>query len=130
MHFVDILRPFQSKTRYHAVGSQTLALAQQLFVTLFLLSGWQKTTVGLILWAVFSTFFALFIHSRMVVERPARRTLRRVIRQLEVLMSVGNAALLILLSGSITNMLILISLYLLAASLTSEFHGRRWIQFD
>jgi hypothetical protein len=99
-------------------------------VALFLLSGWQKTTVGLILWALFSTSFALFIHSRMVIEKPPRRTFRRIIREFEVVVSVGNAALLVFLSGSIANMVILISLYLVAASLTSEFHGRRWIQFD
>ena len=81
-------------------------------------------------WAVFSTSFALFIHSRMLVQKPSHRALRRVIRELEVVMSVGNAALLILLSGSITNMIILILLYLVSASLTSELHGRRWIQFD
>jgi hypothetical protein len=128
--FVTLLRPMQSKTRYHTAGSQALTLIQQVLLAMFLLSGWQKTLIGLICWAVFSTFSALFIHSRMLVEKPPRRALRRVIREFEVVMSVGNAALLILLSGSITNIVILVLLYLVSASLTSELHGRRWIQFD
>jgi hypothetical protein len=128
--FPSLLRRIQAKTRYHTAGSQTLALAQQLALAVFLLTGWQKFLIALICWGLFWIIFALFTQSRMVVERPSNRALRRFIREIEVVLTILNAALIVFLSGSVTNMLILFFLYVLVALLTSEFHGRRWIQFD
>jgi phage-related holin len=129
--YFDALFPrWRSEYRYHTVRSQTLALLQQVVTAIFLLSGWQYNIVVLICWAVASIAFCIFIQSQMVVERPSRRGFRRVIRTLEVLSSIGTAGLILFLSGSVTNLVVLYVVYIVGACLTSELHGRGWIQFD
>jgi hypothetical protein len=123
-------RRTRSGCRYHTVVSQALALFNQLLNIGFLLTGWQHYLPILVCWAVLSVLFSLFIRSKMSAERPTRRALRRVIRELEVLSSFANAAVIIFLSGSITNMSILLIAYVVGLSLVSEIHGQQLVQSD
>jgi hypothetical protein len=127
-----LFRRWRSEYRYHTVGSQTLALCQQIAICIFLWSEWQDNAIALGLWAVASIIFCMFIQSQMLTERPSRRGLRRVIRELEIVASVGTALLIIFLSGSVRNLLVVFIVYVVGASLTFELHGpkRRWLQLD
>lgn len=127
---IFLLRRISAKTRYHTSFSQSLALLQQILFALFLLSGWQDHLVSLTSWAIFAILLALFIQSRMFIERPTRRGLRRVIRQVEVIAIIGNAALLVFLSGSAAIFVVLFVVYVVIGALTTELHEGRWIYFD
>lgn len=127
-----LFRHSRSEYRYHTVGSQALALLQQLAIGVFLLTGWQHRLITLIVWAIASISFCLFIQSQMVVECPSRRGLRRLLRELEILASILTAVLIVVFSGSVTNLAIVFLVYLVGSALTFEVHGRRrrWVQFD
>jgi|GEM_PF-6483382 len=65
----------------------------------------------------------------MVTERPARRAIRYIVKQVEILLAVVAGVLTVLLGGSFTNIAILYVTYFVAAALMSELHGRRFVQF-
>lgn len=127
-----LFRRSRSEYRYHTAGSQALALLQQVAIALFLLSGWQHGLITLIVWAIASIGFCMFIQSQMVIERPSRRGIRRLLRELEVLASIGTAVLIVVFSGSATNLAIAFLVYVVGGVLTFELHGRRrrWLQAD
>jgi hypothetical protein len=127
-----LFRRWPSEDRYHTVVSQLLALLQQLLIAAFLLSGWQHNLAALIVWAVVSLVYCIFVQSQMVVELPTHRGLRRLIREIEVLACMGTAALIVFLSGSVVNLAVIFGVYIIGGALTFELHGpkRRWLQFD
>lgn len=56
-----LFRPSRSEYRYHTAGSQALALLQQVAIGVFLPNGWQHRLITLIVWAIASIGFCLFI---------------------------------------------------------------------
>src|SRR5437660_989745 len=128
--FASLSQRLKSDHRYHTAVSQMLALLQQLGTAVFLLMGLQHNLVVLISWVIASILLNLVTVSRMVSERPTRRGLRRVLREVEVWSSIANAILIVFLGGSVINLVILFSVYVVGLTLTAEIHGRRWIQFD
>lgn len=120
---------WRNNQRYHTAGTQALALISPMMIALFLLTGWQSVFGSLLFLVFVVVVFSVFVQSRMVVERPQHRVLREMLKVFDIILGIIVAVGIVFLAGSFTNMVILYLTYVTGAVLTSELHGRRFIQF-